>query len=156
MKRYIQHFLAAVTLVVLAGCSQDFLEYVPEDQATVASWYRDASEIRRATASLYGRVWWSVNDQFSWLAGDVMAGDMHHNWDAEGQFFYMSFNESNQYLNQGWQGMYDIISFANLIIDDMPTIARGYGVSDAVINAGLGEARFMRGIAYFLLVEYWG
>lgn len=156
MKKYIKHILVTMLVILSAGCSEDFLEYVPEDKATVASWYHNATEIRQATASLYGRVWWSVNDQFSWLAGDVMAGDIHHNWDAEGQFFYMSFNESNQYIGQGWQGLYDIISFANLIIDDMPVVASGYGVSADVINAGLGEARFMRGIAYFLLVEYWG
>ncbi len=156
MKKYIKHIAATVLIAILSSCSTDFLEYVPEDRPTVNSWYRNEGEIRQATASLYGRVWWSVNDQFSWLAGDVMAGDMHHNWDQEGQFFYMSFNETNQYIGQGWQGLYDVISFANLIIDDMPTIASGYGVSSTVINAGLGEARFMRGIAYYLLVEYWG
>lgn len=156
MKKYIKQFLVTALVVISTGCSEDFLEYVPEDKATVASWYHNAAEIRQATASLYGRVWWSVNDQFSWLAGDVMAGDIHHNWDAEGQFFYMSFNEANPYIGEGWQGLYDIISFANLIIDDMPVVASGYGVSPDVINAGLGEARFMRGMAYFMLVEYWG
>lgn len=156
MKKYTKYFLTAVLLTAFSSCKEDFLEYVPEDRPTVNSWYRNKSEIRQATASMYGRVWWSVNDQFSWLAGDVMSGDMHHNWDAEGQFFYMSFNESNQYIAQGWQGFYDVISFANLIIDDMPTIASGYGVDQTVINEGLGEARFMRGIAYFMLVEYWG
>ncbi|MBX2944846.1 MAG: RagB/SusD family nutrient uptake outer membrane protein [Cyclobacteriaceae bacterium] len=156
MKKYTKYFISVVLLITFSACTEDFLEYVPEDRPTVNSWYRNKAEIRQATASLYGRVWWGVNDQFSWLAGDVMAGDMHHNWDAEGQFFYMSFNESNQYIGQGWQGFYDVISFANLIIDDMPTIASGYGVSQSIINEGLGEARFMRGIAYFLLAEYWG
>lgn len=156
MKKYIKFYLTVVLLVVLSSCKEDFLEYVPEDRPTVNSWYRNRSEIRMATASLYGRVWWSVNDQFTWLAGDVMAGDIHHNWDAEGQFFYMSFNESNQYIAQGWQGFYDVISFANLIIDDMPTVASGYGVDQTTINEGLGEARFMRGIAYYMLAEYWG
>ncbi|HEY3406153.1 MAG TPA: RagB/SusD family nutrient uptake outer membrane protein, partial [Ohtaekwangia sp.] len=132
------------------------LEFVPQDQATVNGWYRNRTEIRQSTAALYGRVWWSVNDQFSWLTGDVMSGDMHHTWDVEGQFFYMSFNETNQYIGQGWQGFYDVISYANLIIDDMPGIAKSNGVDDATINAGLGEAHFMRGIAYFMLTEFWG
>jgi hypothetical protein len=155
MKKSIIYFLVTIAFS-LGSCQEEFLEYIPEDQPTVNAWYHNAEEIRKSTASLYGRVWWGVNDQFSWLAGDVMAGDMHHNWDQEGQFFYMSFNESNQYIGQGWQGFYDVISFANLIIDDMPTIASGYGVSSDVINAGLGEARFMRGLAYFMLAEYWG
>jgi hypothetical protein len=80
---------------------------------------------------------------------------MHHNWDQEGQFFYVSYNEQNRHIGDGWRGLYDVISFANPIIDDMPAIARGYKVSEKDINAGLAEARFMRAFAYFLLVEYW-
>ena len=156
MKKLIRYFLGTTLALTISACSEDFLEYIPEDQPTVSAWYNNEAEIRQSTASLYGRVWWGVNDQFSWLAGDVMAGDMHHNWDAEGQFFYMSFDESNQYIGQGWQGFYDVISFANLIIDDMPAIAADKGVSEGVINAALGEAHFMRGVAYFYLAEYWG
>lgn len=156
MKRYIKYFLATALTVSLSACKDEFLEYVPEDQATVDGWYRNEMEIRQSTASLYGRPWFGFNDQFNWLAGDLMAGDMHHNWDQEGQFFYLSYNENNSYIGDGWQGLYDVISYANLIIDDMPVIAGRYGVSESTINAGLGEARFMRGVAYFLLTEYWG
>lgn len=156
MKRYIKYFLATALTVSLSACKDEFLEFVPQDQSTVDGWYRNDKEIRQATASLYGRPWFGFNDEFNWLAGDLMAGDMHHNWDQEGQFFYMSFNENNNYIGDGWQGLYDVISYANLIIDDMPVIAGRYGVSESTINAGLGEARFMRGVAYFLLAEYWG
>src|SRR6188768_857361 len=155
MKKNIKYLLAVLAFS-FSACQDDFLEFVPEDQATVDGWYRTESEIRQSTAALYGRVWWSVNDQFSWLAGDVMAGDMHHNWDVEGQFFYMSYGESNQYIGQGRQGFYDVISYANLIIDDMPGIAKSNGVDQSIINAALGEARFMRGTAYYMLTEYWG
>lgn len=155
MKRYIKYFLVVVLTFSLNSCSDEFLDFVPQDQATVGSWYRNADEIRQATASMYGRPWFNYNDVFSWCTGDLLAGDMHHNWDQEGQFFYLSFNENNTHIGNGWQGLYDVISFANLIIDDMPTVASGHGVTQEVINAGLAEARFFRGIAYFLLVEHW-
>jgi hypothetical protein len=155
MKRYIKYFLTIVLAFSLNACSDEFLDFVPQDQATVGSWYRNADEIRQATASMYGRPWFNYNDVFSWAAGDLMAGDMHHNWDQEGQFFYLSYNENNTHIGNGWQGLYDVISYANLIIDDMPSIAGGYGVSEDVINAGVAEARFFRGFAYYLLVEYW-
>lgn len=156
MKRYIKYLIAATLTISLSACKDEFLEFVPEDQATVDGWYRNEKEIRQATASLYGRPWFGFNDEFNWLAGDLMAGDIHHNWDQEGQFFYLSYNENNSYIGDGWQGLYDVISYANLIIDDMPVIAGRYGVSESTIDAGLGEARFMRGVAYFLLTEYWG
>src|SRR5690606_28077348 len=104
MKKYIKCLLLTGLVFSFTACSEDFLEFVPEDQATAGAWYRNAKEIRQVTASLYGGVWWQVNDEFSWLVGDVLAGDLHHTWDAEGQFFYLSFNENNQYINQGWQG----------------------------------------------------
>lgn len=155
MKEYIKYFLIIALVFTFSACNDEFLEFIPEDQATVDAWYRDAAEVRQSTAALYGRPWWNYYDQFMWLTGDLLSGDMHHNWDQEGQFFYLSYNENNTYIGTGWQGLYDVISYANLIIDDMPTIANGYGVSDNVINAGLGEARFFRGVAYFLLVEHW-
>lgn len=155
MKTYINNILLCLFLFLSSACSEEFLEFVPEDQSTVAGWYRDADEIRQATASLYHDPWFGYQDQFGWLAGDLLAGDMHHNWDQEGQFFYVSFDQSNPYINGGFQGLYNVISYANLIIDDMPAIASGYGVDQAVIDAALGEARFFRGAAYYLLVEYW-
>lgn len=156
MKRYIKYFLMTALAFSFSACKEGFLEFVPQDQATVSGWYRNVDEIRQQTASLYGRVFWTVNDQFTWLAGDLMSGDMYHNWTDEGQFFYMSFNENNQYLAQGWRGFYNVISFSNQIIDDMPAIAQSYGVAQADIDRGLGEARFMRGFAYYNLAEYWG
>lgn len=156
MRRYIKIILVVVLSIQFTACQEDFLEFVPQDQATVDGWYRNATEIRQGTAALYGRPWFQFNDVLSWCVGDLMAGDMFHNWDQEGQFFYASFNENNVHIQNGWQSLYDVVSFANLIIDDMPVIASGNGVSEEDINAGLGEARFFRGIAYYYLVEYWG
>src|SRR5688572_13650997 len=153
MKRYIKYFLVTALLFSFSACKEEFLEFVPEDQATVNGWYRNAGEIRQATASLYGRPWFGYNDVFSWCAGDLLAGDMHHNWDQEGQFFYLSYNENNTHIGAGWQSLYDVISFANLIIDDMPAIAGSYGVAAAEINKGLAEARFFRGFCYYLIAE---
>ncbi len=156
MKRYINYYLAIVLTFSFSNCSDDFLNFVPEDQATVGTWYRNAQEIRMATASLYGRPWWQFTDVFQWCAGDLLPGDLLHVWDEEGAFFMLSQNESNRHILDGWRGLYNVVSYANLIIDDMPAIAGGSGVSADVINAGLAEARFFRAAAYFQLVEYWG
>jgi starch-binding outer membrane protein, SusD/RagB family len=155
MKRYIKYSLLIVLALSYSACQEEFMQYVPQDGPTVGSWYKNAKEIRQTTATLYGTCWWKVTDQFSWLSGDLMSGDMYHNWTDEGQFFYMSFNESNQYIQAGWQGYYNVISNANLIIDDMPPIAKANGVSETDINKALAEARFVRGYSYFMLVEHW-
>jgi hypothetical protein len=67
----------------------------------------------------------------------------------------MTFNNGNSFLKQGWNGLFRVISYCNNIINGMPDAARGNGISEDVINRALGEARCIRGIAYYYLTEYW-
>ena len=156
MKKYLKYSVLSVVFLSMTACQEEFLEFVPEDQSTVGGWYRNADEIRQATAGLYGGTWWGYTDQLQWLSGDLLSGDIIYNFDQEGQYFFNSYNSTNRHLETGWRGLYDVVTNSNLIIDDMPSVAAGYGVSEEVINEGLGEARFFRGATYYLLAEHWG
>lgn len=156
MKNISKYILTTALIFVFSACKEDFLDFVPEDQPSVGAWYKSEAQIKATTSSLYGRPWFSFNDKFSWAAGDGMAGDLYQDWSDEGQLFFFSFNENNAIISQAWGALYNVVSFSNAIIDDMPGIAAGNGISEQVINAGLGEARFMRAMAYYFLVEYWG
>lgn len=147
--------MLCLMVALLVSCSKDFLEIEPVDRLTADNFFKTESEIKAATASLYGFPWFDYNDKFGWCAGDAMTGDMYHNWDQEGQFFYFSFNSGNAHLSSGWKGLFRVVSYANSIINDMPRAAAG-NVSQEVIDRALGEARFIRGMAYYLLSEYWG
>ena len=140
---------------MLSACSKDFLEIEPQDKLTIDNFYRNETEIRAATASLYGFPWFDFNDKFFWLVGDCMPGNMYYTYDQEGQFFYFSFTEGNSHLSAGWKGLFRVISYANSIINDMPRAA-GSSVPQDVIDRALGEARFTRGLCYYILAEYWG
>ncbi len=155
MKNSFKYISALLLVFILSACGKDFLEIEPVDRLTGDNFYKTESEIRAATAGLYGFPWFEYNDKFAWTAGDCMPGDMYHTWDQEGQFFYLSFNAGNAHLAGGWRGLYRVISYANSVINDMPRIAAGK-VPQAVIDKGLGEARFIRGTAFYLLAEYWG
>ncbi|GHA78500.1 RagB/SusD family nutrient uptake outer membrane protein [Pontibacter akesuensis] len=153
-KKYI-YMLACTLMLSGTACEKEFLEILPEDQPTADAYYNTESEIRSVTASLYGRPWFEYNDKFSWVAGDGMAGDLYNDYQHEGQMFFFSFSDNNNIISQGWRGLYNIVAFSNSIINDMPRIASSKGVSEEVINRGLGEARFIRGFTYYLLTEYW-
>ena len=156
MKNIFKYFLLPTVLVFSMGaCKKEFLETPPEDRLTIDNFYRNEGEIRAATASLYGFPWFDYNDKFGWTAGDCMPGDLIHEWDQEGQFFLFSFNAGNAHLSAGWKGLFRVVSYANSVINDMPRAAEG-NVPQSVIDKALGEARFMRGMAYYLLSEYWG
>jgi hypothetical protein len=155
MKNNIKYIITLAIVLLVGACGKDFLELTPQDRLTADNYYRNEDEVRAGTASLYGFPWFSFDDKFSWLAGDCMSGNIYYTYDQEGQFFYFSFNEGNSHLSAGWKGLFRVISYANSLINDMPRIAEE-NVTQDVINAALGEARFIRAAAYFILVEYWG
>lgn len=155
MKNKFKYLTSFLLVLLLSACSKDFLDIEPQDRLTADNFYRTETEIKASTAGLYGFPWFDFNDKFFWCAGDLMSGDMYHTWDQEGQFFYFSFTEGNAHLSSGWKGLFRVVSYANSIINDMPRAAEGK-VSNEVINRALGEARFIRGTAYYLLAEFWG
>jgi hypothetical protein len=155
MKNNIIYIIALIIVLLSGACGKDFLDLTPEDRLTADGYYNNEDEVRAGTASLYGFPWFDFDDKFSWLAGDCMSGNIYYTYDQEGQFFYFSFNEGNSHLSAGWKGLFRVISYANSVINDMPRIAEA-NVTRDVIDAALGEARFIRAAAYFILAEYWG
>ncbi|MBK6932283.1 MAG: RagB/SusD family nutrient uptake outer membrane protein [Saprospirales bacterium] len=152
----LKYLFSILFVLSMNACSKEFLEIPPVDRLTADNFYRNASDVRAATAALYGVPWFDFNDKFFWLTGDCMSGNMYYTYDQEGQFFYFSFTPGNAHLSAGWKGIYRVVSYANSIINDMPRIAENNGVSRGVIDGAIAEARFMRGTAYYFIAEYWG
>ena len=156
MKNVTQYILlVCFILFSTTACKKEFLEIEPTDRLTADNFFKTEGEIRAATATLYGFPWFDFNDKLAWTAGDCMAGDLYHIFDQEGQFFFLSFDAGNANLSTGWKGLFRVVSYANAIINDMPRSAEG-NVSQEVIDRALGEARFIRGFAYYLISQYWG
>jgi hypothetical protein len=155
MKKITKYMISLSLLMLLGACSESFLELTPQDRLTADGFYNNETEVRSSTASLYGYPWFGFNDKFFWLAGDCMSGNIYYTYDQEGQFYYFSFNEGNSHLSAGWKSLFRVISYANSVINDMPRIASTNGVSQEVIDQALGEARFIRGTAYYILAEFW-
>ncbi len=155
MKKILSIIYIAFLVLAFTSC-EDFLTITPEDSLTVESYYTSEDAINANTASLYsGKTWSEFHMNFMWMAGDELAGDLYYTYDQEGQFYYMTFNNGNTYLTQGWNGLYRVVSYCNNIINDMPSAASANGVDEEYIERGVAEARCIRGIAYYLLTEYW-
>ena len=150
------YVLACVLVLSSTACNEEFLEVVPADQPTVDGFYNNETQIRAATASLYGRPWFEYNDKFSWAAGDGLAGDLYNDYQDEGQLFFFSFSDNNQIISQAWRSLYNVVAYTNAIINDMPPVAASKGVPQEAIERGIAEAKVFRALAYYLLTEYWG
>lgn len=146
--------LALSAALATAGCEQ-FLTVNPQDSLVKENYYTSAEAVRANTASLYASVWFDFTSRFQYMGGDMLSGDLFYTYSDEGQFYLNTVTDNNQYSNLGWQGLYNVISYANSVILDMPEPARANGVSETVIEHALGEAYLFRALAYYMLTEYW-
>ena len=158
-----------LALLLLLGslsysCS-DFLEEEPRSVASLNQFFTEPAHAENAVNALY-----RDGAPALWMAGGVYNGrDIMYGpylsgfWDNnyKGQYAYIGFAQqlqlnavnSNSILNDHWSRMYREISRANNAIKYIPTTE---GLDQARIDRLLGEARFFRAWAYFMLVRLFG
>ncbi len=71
------------------------------------------------------------------------------------ELFAVNLSASNGYVQSAWTGLYNLIGQCNNTILGIQKYAPS-AVSPADKNAGIAEARFIRGYAYFMLALHWG
>ncbi|MCC8072306.1 MAG: RagB/SusD family nutrient uptake outer membrane protein [Bacteroidales bacterium] len=146
--------IAVGTLLVgsLASCD-DFLTIEPEDKLVLDTYYTSATMLRANTLTLYAsKTWSNFHMNFQWKM-DMINGDMWYTYDAEGQWFFGSYTAINAYIDEGWKGLYNVIAFANSIINDMP--GKCSGVAQEDIDKAVAEARCVRALCYWWIAEVW-
>lgn len=148
----IKSTLTVAAALGICSCS-DFLTVDPADKLIQDSFFDSPEKVRMNTLTLYAAHPWSnYTMNFQWKT-DMIAGDMFYTYDAEGQWFFGTYTSVNQYINEGWKGIYNVILFANSVINDMPE--RCDGVSQADIDRAVAEARCIRAFCYYQIAELW-
>ncbi|WP_116108560.1 RagB/SusD family nutrient uptake outer membrane protein [Lewinella sp. IMCC34191] len=155
-------------LLLLGGltysCSE-FLEEEPRSVASLNQFFTEPAHAENAVNALYRdgapALWMNggVYNGRDIMYGSYLSGFFENNY--KGQYAYIGFAQqlqlnainSNSILNTYWSQMYREISRANNAIKYIPTTE---GVSEAQANRLLGEARFFRAWAYFMLVRHFG
>jgi hypothetical protein len=157
MKKYkYLSFLILVTLVVFTSCTDEFLEVEPQGAPTAASFFKTETDVTRATNALY-----LMNDfQGTYGRGmflysiipsdDFVVGKSKSQIEQIKDFVTTG---SGSYTRDIWPKHFQVVKRANDILNNVPDIE---GVSDDVKNFALGNAYFMRGLAYFQLSLLYG
>ena len=147
---------SAVALVLggsLVSCN-DFLTVDPIDKPVLENYYTTPSALRSTTMTLYAsKTWSNFHMNFQWKM-DMINGDIYYTYSDEGQWYFGTYTSVNPYLNEGWKGLYNIILFANSIINDIPPVCSGT-ITPTDINRAVAEARAMRGYCHYMLAEVW-
>lgn len=144
--------LSCLTALSVVGCDQ-FLEPKPTDVLAPENFYRSAADAVSAVNSVYSQ---SQNVFFwIWYESDVASDDLFAtaNYGPDGhQLASYTFDPTLWSINDLWTNAYITINKANIVLDRVPPIVMDVGQRNRV----LGEAHYLRALAYFQLVRMFG
>jgi hypothetical protein len=148
--------LSLFIVLLITGCSEDFLDRPPLSDISADNFYQTPDELRLATSALYAGSPWAEWNYVCYLpVGDVMGGNMVLGWNDDAiQFNAFAVTESNQGLMANWRSMFRVIAHCNTTINAIRDKS-GSSIPDAVKNAAIAEARFIRAFAYYNLAMLW-
>lgn len=150
-------FSLLVAALFLAACKKQFLDRPPLSQISTDNFYQTTSDLRLATAALYGGSPWGDWNYNAYLpVGEVLSGNMAVGWWGDAvQLLTFSVTGQNGIMAANWSGMYKVIAHSNVTINAIQQKAPA-SIPEKDKNAALGEAKFIRGFAYYNLAMLWG
>lgn len=147
----INKYIVLVAALSLAGCRKDFLNVEPPSVLTGSSYYRNAKDAEAAVTAAYNAVRNLNSDNYAKITeaplDDILIFNTQglnlDNW---------SLDPNDAIPDDVWQGAYEGIFRANLVLQHVPDIKMG----QAQQNRILGEARFLRALFYWQLTTVFG
>ncbi|MBR1388144.1 MAG: RagB/SusD family nutrient uptake outer membrane protein [Prevotella sp.] len=156
MKQYI---IYAVTALMLFASCDDYLDTTNERIVPAHDELTDLNALRATTAALYAQPWYYFHKQRFISLGDARANNFYISNSTLGEVnAQATLNEEKQNasIQYSWASLYNVITQASYIINDYaPYCIENKVCSETEANACIGEARFMRALAYWYLAMYW-
>ena len=149
-----------LTLGLLTGCGEKFLDEKPRDTVTTENFYRNESDAIQATNAAYAQL--NRGGQYNyalWGIGEIMSDNSFTGGGGGGdgaeeiQLDFFNIPSNNIMVGRLWGGCYVGIGAANLVLQKVPGIAT---MTEAIRRRCLGEAKFLRAKYYFDLVRAYG
>ena len=142
---------ATILFLLLSSCGKDFLDRRPLDNLTDANFYQNQDQLLQATAPLYNAVWLTYN--FKPIASLEYRTNIL--WANNDPYKKMAISSTNGQVMEAWQSFFNVVGQANLVIQNVKTYTPA-SVPEAAKQHAIAEARFVRGLAYQMLVDLWG
>jgi hypothetical protein len=151
--------LAFSVLVLGTGCKK-FLDENDPSNLTPDSYYTIPEHATAAIASVYaqtrfiggGAGIFANNFQMLEAVTGTMKTETGQNADLN-NLLGLGFQGDNVMINNWWNGLYNVVAQANLVLEKVPGINP---MDEGEKKKILGEAQFLRAWAYFYLVQLWG
>src|SRR4030095_9963419 len=155
MKLNINKNVIAVLLVLssMIACT-DKLDVLDENNPTTQSYFKTALELQNGvnaiysslrSANLVGREWFFTHDM---RGGECASGGAQLEAPRAELLKQSSPAPSNAVMTSVWNGCYQMINRAKLVINTAPNVTDNTALRDRLV----GEAEFLRAWAYFELI----
>jgi hypothetical protein len=149
--------LAVLGLLSLGASScSDFLTPEPRNSVDRTQVFTDLEGARAALNGTYGNLLSANNTGLRVpIFADLLADNLAHigTFPSFAQIKNRAILPDNTEVQAMWTTLYSTINRANNVIAYTPAVT---GTTDAVKAQIIGEAQFVRALAYFYLVNYWG
>lgn len=159
MKNFI-YVIISLTLV-LTSCADEFLNRVPESSVTSGNFYKTEAQFDQALIGAYASLRNGKGSIASWTMGEMRSDNTHlefNNTNRGGGYieredtdFFLDRNISSLVADK-YNTLYVGIARTNAILDNIPLA----GLSPAVADKVISQAKFLRAVYYFELVRYFG
>jgi len=139
------------------GCKKFVDVGSPKTQVITSTVYTDDATATSAIRGIYSKMMENNNiinysfTLYSGLSADEFANYSTFSYQIE--FVNNALTPPNSEINTLWSSAYQFIYYSNAVIEGL---ANSKGVTTVTKNQLLGEAKFIRALCYFYLVNLWG
>ena len=132
-------------------CSCESLDYTPGDQMSGQTFWQTEEHARQAAVGIYAAM------KANWCFGLDFTFDMCSDL-ADGTTPWADISRGNSFASNSsgvqnhWQYLYELVHRANTVIRNVAEMP----ISQETIDRVTGEAKFLRAMAYFRMLNCWG
>ena len=155
----LRYILLGLGLLSMSTSCNHLLDVKPYTFSSGDNYYENEGQVLRAVNGVYSRLQGLYTSDF-WAMTEMRSDNTNYQYDETDrgaqqreEIDEFLITSSNNYVNTTWVNLYGIIQQANVIISRIDQVT----FSDEKIKLQyLGEAKFIRGFAYFHLVRLFG
>lgn len=141
----------SIIALALALCSCESLDFTPADQMSDTTFWKTESHARQAAIGMYAAMKekWCFGMEFTFdMCSDIADGTTPWADISRGN----SFASNSGGVQNHWQYLYELVHRCNTVIRNVATMP----ISQETIDRVTGEAKFLRALAYFRMLNCWG
>ena len=149
-KKYLSRFLISLFALILTGCYD--LDRFPQDALSSETFWKTETQAEEAINACYQAL--KLRETYwRFFAMDCIS-DIGIGYDDPGYLTISSgrLTSRDGYVSNRWRHSYEGVTRANNVIRNV----QGMNINETDKNQVLGEAKFLRGLFYFFLMQHFG